>query len=149
MDYIKEAEKKLHYYRILHQSIEQMDREISRLVARAGPKNLSAMVLDESGIRGAGVDETVNLLFQIDQLQTSKEETARELADVDKLLDTISTENKRYGPLLRAWYIEQKSKEVIAEELGYSGFRSVYTLKNEAIRRFAVLLFGIKAWRAV
>lgn len=149
MDYIKEAEKKLHYYRTLHQSIEQMDRDISRLVARAGPKTLSAMVLDQSGVRGAGVDETVNILYQIGELQDSRAETVGELAEVDKLLDTISAEDKRYGPVLRAWYIERKTKETIAEELGYSGFRSVYTLKNEAIRRFAVLLFGIKAWRAV
>ena len=149
MDYVKEAENKLRYYRTLHRSIEQMDRDISRLVARAGPKNLSAMVLAQSGIRGAGVDETVNILYQIGELQNSRAETVRELAEVDELLDTISGEDKRYGPVLRSWYIERKSKETIAEELGYSGFRSVYTLKNEAIRRFAVLLFGIKAWRAV
>lgn len=149
MDYIKEAEKKLHYYHILRQSIEQMDRDISRLVALAGPKHLSAMSLDQSGIRGSGMDETVNLLFQIDQLQNSKEETLQELAEMDALLDNISVEDKWYGPVLRSWYIERKSKETIAEEFGYSGFTSVYTLKNEAIRRFAVLLFGIKAWRAV
>lgn len=151
MDYVKEAEKKLHYYRTLYQSLEQMDRQIARLVERAGPKTLSAMVLDESGIRGAGVDETVNILYQIGVLQDSKADTLKELEQVDNLLGMISAEKgcERYGPTLRAWYIEKKSKETIAHELGYSGFQSVYPIKNEAIKKFAVLLFGIRAFRAV
>lgn len=151
MNYVSEAEKFLSHYHILQASIDQMDRQIARLVARAGPKQLSAQLLDESGIRSGNVDETVNILFQIQTLQESKEETRRELAEAERLLTMISEEPscEKYGPVLRMWYIEKKTKETIAEEMNYATFKSVYEIRNKAIRKFAVLLFGIKAWKAV
>ncbi|OPY59159.1 MAG: hypothetical protein A4E55_00376 [Pelotomaculum sp. PtaU1.Bin035] len=150
MNYVKEAESKLYYYHTLQQSIEEADRQIARLVARAGPKNLSAMVLDGSGVRGGAVDETVNILFEIQELQDSREKTRVALAEIDELLKKVSQEPgcEKYGPILRKWYIEKKTKETIAEEMEYS-VPTIYSLRNAAIRKFAVLLFGIKAWKAV
>jgi hypothetical protein len=47
------------------------------------------------------------------------------------------------------WYVEKKAKEDIAEKLGYSHKQSVYEIKNKAIRKFAISLFGIVALQAM
>ena len=47
--------------------------------------------------------------------------------------------------LLRAWYIEHKSKEEIAERINYSSSSTIYDLRNKAVAAFAVLYFGAGA----
>ncbi|MBP2658727.1 MAG: hypothetical protein H6Q69_1759 [Firmicutes bacterium] len=51
--------------------------------------------------------------------------------------------------LLYMWYVEKKVKEEIAEQLGYSHKQSVYEIRNKAIIKFAVALFGIVALEAI
>ena len=47
------------------------------------------------------------------------------------------------------WYVEKKAKEDIAEKVGYSHRQSVYEIRNKAIRKFAVALFGIVVLEAI
>lgn len=153
MNYIKEAEKHLRYYKDLDRSIVNMDRQIGRLVSKAGPKSLTAIVLDDVKVQSSAHDETINIIYEIQLLTANKAKTQEELDKIDRILDEISQEHgcELYGKVLRKWYIEQKSKEVILEELHYSenSRRSVYNIKNEAIRKFAVTLFGIEALKAI
>ena len=142
LNYIKEAEKHLRYYKDLDRSIVNMDRQIGRLVSKAGPKSLTAIVLDDVKVQSSAHDETINIIYEIQLLTANKAKTQEELDKIDRILDEISQEHgcELYGKVLRKWYIEQKSKEVILEELHYSenSRRSVYNIKNEAIRKFAV-----------
>jgi transposase len=45
--------------------------------------------------------------------------------------------------------IDKLPKEDIAEMIGYSSKRSVYDIREKAIRKFAVMMFGIKALQAL
>lgn len=145
MNYIGEAEIVLWHYRDLYRSIERLDKEIARLIRQAGPKDIKAMVTDEQFGSGRH-DETINILFQIQQLSESRAKTEQELKKIDKILDDISSKagNENYGAILKAWYIKALPKYEIAGELGYTE-RHLYRIKGKAIRKFAINLFGIDA----
>lgn len=150
MNYIKEAENYLWYYHDLYRSIENLDRQISRLIAKAGPK-MSVIKFDETGVKTGHYDDAFNILFEIQKLTEAKQKTLTALNDVEEILEEISVEPgcELYGQVLRKWYIEKVPKDDIAEQLGYSSRRSVYEIKNRAIRKFAVRLFGLEALQVV
>jgi len=151
MNYIREAENVLKHYKDLYQSIENMDRQIGRLVSNAGPSGGRAIKLDESGIRSGKFDATINLLYEIQTLTDNKFKTQTELDEINVILDEISAEPgcEQHKAVLWKWYIERVPKEDIAEQIGYGSKQSVYNIRNLAIRKFAIRLFGIDALRAV
>lgn len=148
MNYIREAENYLYYYHDLHKSLQQIESQISRLIAKAGPKDISAVCYEQVKANPSPhQDETINVLFQLQKLIENRERTKQELEKIDRILDEISQDPgcELYGEILRKWYIERVPKEDIAEELGYSSRQSIYDLRAKAIRKFAVRLFGIGA----
>ena len=151
MNYIREAENRLRYYRDLQGSIDEMHRRIGRLVGKAGPSSLTAINLDETGIKSGHYDETINIIHEIQTLQKSIERTKDEIDEIHQILNEISQEPKceLYGMVLRKWYIEHVPKERIAHDLQYSSIQTVYSIKNKAIRKFAVRLFGIDSLNVV
>lgn len=150
MNYIKEAENRLTYYHDLQKSIDEMTRQIARLVAKASPKQLKAAALDDTGVRSGRHDTTMNIIFEIQRLQESLRDTKKGFIEIDAILDEISQGEgcENYGNLLRMWYIQRISKEVIAEQFNCS-IRKVYYDKDAAIRKFAVRIFGMAALKIV
>lgn len=150
MNYIKEAENRLTYYRELQRSVDEMTRRIARLVAKAGPEQLRAAVLDDVGVSSGRHDTTLNIILEIQKLQESLLETKKGLFEIDAILDEISHGEgcENYGKLLRMWYMQRASKEIIAEQLCCS-IRKVYYDKDAAIRKFAVRIFGMAALKIV
>lgn len=151
MNYIREAETVLWHYNDLYKSLTNLDRQISKLVRRSGPSELNAISIEPTGVHGSRNDNTYNLLFELKTLTESREQTVKELSVVNELLDNISAEQncELYGQVLRKWYIEKIPKDDIAHEIGYATKRSVYDIKNKAIKKFAVQLFGIEAMKAI
>jgi hypothetical protein len=155
LNYIKEAENVLWYYNDLYRSIENMNREIAKIVSRQGPSDLNAMQLDATGIHGSGDadDNTYNLLYKLKTFSEEREKTIAELGKIDQLLNDISQESgcKYYGAVLRKWYIEKVPKEEIAKSIGYSvtSRTSIYDLKSRAIKKFAVNYHGIEAVKSI
>lgn len=145
MNYLREARNHLQYYGDLQNSIENMDREISRLVRKAGPKDITAITYDSDKVQSGGHDEALDALFKIQALSNSREETKEKLKEIEELLDKLEEEYQFYGKVLRKWYLERMAKEDIAQEIGYSSRTSIYSLEGKAIRVFAVRLFGIEA----
>lgn len=150
MNYIHEAEKRLWHYRDLEHSIGQMNRDIARIVNRSSPSELNAVAMDITGIRGSKVDEAYNVLYELQILRNSIERTTQEIAVIDEILKEISREKDchLYGKVLYLWYVKRMEKDDIGKEIGYSR-RQLYRLKDEAIRKFAVRILGIKALDAI
>jgi len=151
MNYIKEAENVLWYYRDIYRSIENINRQIAKLIGQHGPSELSAIALDITGVRGSGQDETVNLVYQIQTLTDQREASKKELEDIDLILHDICQDKgcELYAALLKEWYVFKTPKEDIAKSIGYSSKQSVYDLKNKAIRKFAANYHGISAVKAM
>ncbi|NTW04546.1 MAG: hypothetical protein HGA27_00325 [Peptococcaceae bacterium] len=127
-----------------------MSRQIGRLIGSSCPKALKGATLDETGIRAGRHDETLNVLCELQMLIENKKKTEEGFAEINNILLDISQDDncEHYGKVLRMWYIERLSKEVIAEEL-FCGIRTVYYLRDAAIRKFAIRLFGIDALKVV
>jgi len=85
MNYIEEAENLLLYYNDLYRSVENLNREIARLVGYQAPSLLNAIQLEETGIRSSRVEDTYNLLFEIKALAESKAKTELELKQIDRI----------------------------------------------------------------
>lgn len=153
MNYIKEAENVLWYYNDLYRSVENMNREIAKIVSRQGPSALNAIQLDITGIHGSGDadDNTYNLLFKLKTLSENREKTMTELSKIQKALDDISQDEgcELYGRVLEEWYIHRTPKDEIAKIVGYSSRQSIYDIKNRAIRKFAVRHFGIEVLKII
>lgn len=153
MNYIKEAENILWYYNDLYRSIENMNREIAKLVSKQGPSALNAIQLEVTGIHGSGDadDNTYNLLFKLKTLSENRAKTIEELEKADKILDEISQESgcELYGQVLKEWYIKRTPKDEIAEQIGYSTRVSVYQIRDRAIKKFAVRHFGLDTLKVI
>ena len=152
MNYIKEAEDILRYYRDLDQSVGKMRNQISKLMDKHAPSPLNALALDPTGVHGgSGLDDAYNVLYKIKVLAESCEKTLYEMELVTKELDEIDKDPgcENFGIVLWEWYVLGKSKADIAEMLGYSSVQSVYGLKDRAIRKFAVRHFGLNAINVV
>ena len=72
--------------------------------------------------------------------------TRSTIAEIDRVLAQLDDAD---AELLRAWYIEHKSKEQIADELSYSSKTSIYDLRNKAVAAFAVLYYGAGALASI
>lgn len=151
MDCFSEVDKLLRHYNDLVQSLDHMDRRIPQLVARAGPHGISAQDIEDS-IKAAGSqDETINIIFELDELTRARADTREEIARIEAVFAEIEKDHDCmfYVPILRAWYIDMIPKESIAKTIGYSSRVSIYTIKARAIRKFAVKLYGIKALKGI
>ena len=151
MNCIREAENYLRYYRELHQSVKHADYMISKLVNQTAPDDMSAVSIDATGIRAGKPYNTLNQMYQLQMWQEMKERTLIEIEKVDNMLEVISQGPgcERYKDILFMWFVEKKSKEDMAEEIGYSHRQSVYELKDKAIKKFTVALFGIVALEVI
>lgn len=152
MNYIKEAEEILKYYRDLDRSVDHMGHEIAKLIGHNAPSRLSAISLDLTGVHGSGSedDNTYNVLYKIQLLSESREKTRREMELVNTILQEISQDPgcEEYKNFLIHWYVSRTPKEEIAEIFGYSR-RSIFNLRDQAIKKFAVRYFGIDAMKAI
>lgn len=151
VNYIKEAENYLKYYRHLQKSLDNTEREINYLKLRDMPRYIKASQMEETEIRSMmGKDDAWNDIYKIIMLTECWNDTSKAMQNIDDVLDMISGEKNcgHYSRLLKLWYIDKWDKYEISEELHLSR-RSVFYHKEEAIRSFAVALFGIKALKAV
>ena len=153
MDCIREAENYLRYYRELTKSIEHADRMIGQLTWQTAPKPMGAVSMDVTGVRASQSHDTLNQFFQLQRWQELRQLTLAEMAKVEDVLNTICQDPgcERYKDVLIMWYVEKQEKEDIARSIGYSetSRRIVYEMKTEAIRKFAVALFGVTALKAI
>lgn len=153
VNYVKEAEEILKYYRDLNRSVDHMSHEINRLIGHNAPSDLNAVAMDITGVHGSGSedDNTYNVLYKIQVLSENRDKTQGEMELVNWILHEISQDQgcEEYKNILMHWYVHRTPKEEIKEIFGYSSKQSVYNLRDHAIKKFAVRYFGIDAMKAI
>lgn len=153
MNCIREAENYLRYYRELNQSIEHANLMISKLKWQGTPKDAGAACTDITGIRASKPVNTLNQVYQLQKWQEMKDRTLEEIDKIEESLQGICQDPgcERYRDVLYMWYVEKLDKDEIAVAVGYSetSRKSIYEIKNKAIKKFAVALFGIEALEAI
>lgn len=143
MDIIKDAESYLEGYWDLKDSITTIAKEIELL----DEDIKSVKSLDYSGMpHGSGAahpdDRLVNLLYKKQVKESLLERTKAKVAFIDDILTKLSKDED--GKVLKAYYIDVLRKEELERVIG-SCERNIYRMKNKALRRFAIQLFGIVA----
>ena len=124
---------------------------ISRLKWQGLPREVSAVNIDVTGIHSSKPLNTLNQVYQLQKWQEIRERTIVEIEKIEESLSCICLDPgcERYRDVLYMWYVEKLDKEDIAERLGYSHRQSAYEIRNKAIKKFAVTLFGVIALEAI
>jgi hypothetical protein len=124
---------------------------ICRLKRQGAPKGISAVNMDIIGVRSSKPVNVLNQIYQLQKWQEIKDRMLVEVEKVEEALRGISQEQgcERYRDVLFMWYVEELDKEEIAERLRYSHRQLAYEIKNKAIKKFAIALFGVVALEAI
>lgn len=145
MDYVREAIDLLRSYRDLVFSKANLQDEIDKLDAEI--KGRAICYKDTPGGSSCDPDEIlINKIFRIDNAKVELKETLNEINRIDKVLEAFKIDHEESYKILVSWLIERKSINLTAEQLKISE-RHIYRLKNQAIRSFAIQLYGIKVPR--
>lgn len=144
----------MRYYSDLKRSVEHAGRMISKLTWQTAPGGVNAVSISPTGgCGGSHVINTFDQLYQLQKWREVRDNTNAELEKIDIVLDGICAEPgcELYARVLIMWYVDRATKEDIADELGYSrsSMHSIYDVKNRALKKFAVSLFGIDALKAI
>lgn len=144
-DYLKKAEMVLENYKLLRESLEHIDHRIRKLSKMGAPKEITA--IDISAVSGTGRMTTEAILNEIAEKQNEREATVQAIQDIEQALTVISERKdcRDYRKLLIMWYVDELDKEKIINILGYSSRQSIYSRRNKALDKFAVVFFGAKA----
>lgn len=146
MDYIKEAENYLRHYKELKSSIKHAEHEIAKLKWKSRPGEVSAVSNDITGVTADHPGNTLNEMYQLQKWQDVRDESNREIQHVENLLAGMEEKERK---VLEMWYVQRMDKYDIAAEFGYNSKQPVYNTRNIAIKKFAVILFGINALKAI
>lgn len=93
-----------------------------------------------------GINAHTSARLELAEINREIVATRSTIAEIDRVLAQLDDAD---AELLRAWYIEHKSKEQIADELSYSSKTSIYDLRNKAVAAFAVLYYGAGALASI
>lgn len=146
MDYIREAIEYLKSYKDTQMSIINLREEITKLDAEL--KGSAITYTDMPG--GGGIipadDIMLNKIYRKSQAEKQLKESAATIRRIDRILkDLNSDNNEKHGDMLRKSFIARLSNKDIdelADEFGYSR-RQFYRVREKALKRFAIQLFGI------
>lgn len=144
MDYKKDAEDQLRYYKYLKGAVDNLKTEISNI----NTELTCIKNIDYSGMpHGSGSalpdDNIVNKLYRKQRAIEELKITLRAIKRIEVILDKIQELNESEGKILKVFYIEGLRGEALEDAMGCSE-RNCYRIKYEAIKKLAIELYGIK-----
>jgi hypothetical protein len=148
MNYMKEAVEYLRNYENLITSIANLRDEILGLkVDLKSVKELSYSDMPHGSRDAALADDViVNKMFQLKKAEEDYKETSRTLKRMDKTMERFKDSNEVYYNILSGYFIDQYTEEQLMKDFNYSD-RHLRRIKQNALRAFAIQLFGISAMK--
>lgn len=144
MDYKREAIEYLKNYDRLKTALDNLKDEILEL--KVDIKSIKAVPYSDMP-KGSGSpapdDELVNKMFRLARAESEYKVTFKTVARIDKVLSNFEANNKTYYKVLKGYFVDQYTEEQLMKDFNYSD-RHLRRLKQEAIRSFAIEVFGIK-----
>ena len=142
INYFKSAERVLAERGNLERAIPNLERRLERAISANAPNELSTIDYSRPYVSASATSDALSACLEVAELTREINSTREIIQEIDRVLEQLSSDDSL---LLRAWYLERKSKEDIAEELDYSSVTTVYDLRNKAVAAFAILYFGAGA----
>lgn len=148
MNYIKEAIDYLRNYENLSRSTANLKDEIISLkLELKSVKEISYSDMPHGGADPAMSDDAiVNKMFRLKKAEDDYKETSRTLKRMDKTMERFKESNELYYKVLNGYFIDQLTEEQLMKDFNYSD-RHLRRIKQNALRTFAIQLFGINAMR--
>ncbi|NRT88118.1 hypothetical protein [Clostridium beijerinckii] len=144
MDYKREAIEYLKNYDKLKSALDNLKDEILEL--KVDIKSIKAIPYSDMP-KGSGCinadDELVNKMFRLSRAESEYKSTLKTVNRIDKVLNNFENNNKAYHKVLKGYFIDQYTEEQLMKDFNYSD-RHIRRLKQEALRAFAIEVFGIK-----
>jgi len=112
---------------------------------KSAPKSYGGTSFDKPYTDSHSVNDTLNELCGIAELSREMEETKKEVALFEAVLDELETVEKTVVTLM---YHEGMTAEKVAEQIYVESEKTVYNIRNRAIAHFAMLYYGVDAKRA-
>lgn len=143
INYFKAAERTLSERGNLERALDNLSRRREAASTRGAARGGIGASDYASGGRA---NNNLADLLEVAELDREIETTRNTIQEIDRVLAQLDPAN---ADLLRAWYIERRSKEEIAAALHYSSSSTLYELRNKAVAAFAILYFGAGALASV
>ncbi len=141
MNYIEETKTLLESVPHLEQAIQNISHRLERALMKGRPNEVGSIDFSKTFSDSKVLDDTLDDLLEVSRLRNELMATKWKLQDIYDILDQLESEEKL---ILELWYIKRLPKEKIAEAVHYSpsSFKSIYSLRNQALFNFAMLYFG-------
>lgn len=142
INYFKAAERTLANRGNLERALKNLEHRKEQVIRRAAPSGIRATDYSRPYVSGGGANDALTDCLELAEINREIAHTRETVAQIDRVLAQLDTAD---AALLRAWYIDNRTKEEIAEELNYSSTTTVYDLRNKAVSAFAILYYGAGA----
>ncbi len=146
INYFKSAEKVLSERGNLERALANLERRLERTLQKSRPGELSAIDYSQPYISASNVTDTLADCLEVAEIMRELTTTKETIQEIDRVLDQLPRDD---AYILRAWYIERKTKEEIAELLDYTSMTTIYDLRNKAVAAFAILYYGAGAFASI
>ena len=145
MDYKKEAVSDLRRYLAMKRGVENNRERMAALEAEARGVRLS---LDDGvkvlGGGGHAEDRLINILAERERLRLTNRAVRPLVRAMDRAMELLSDGERN---VLERFYVDRRPGylDVLCDELGYEE-RQIYNIKDEALRKFTLAMYGIEAF---
>lgn len=142
MDYIREAAEYLKNYDNLLVARRRLTEKITMLKENLSSiKAISYSDMPKGNSKGVSDDGLVNKIFELNESIKLFEENEQAIKATERSLEDLQEDFKK---IIWSWYVEEKTETQMLNELNVSR-ATFYRLKSQAIRIFAIQLFGVRA----
>jgi hypothetical protein len=154
MNYIAEAEIVLKDHKKLFDSLKNLEARRTRLIKKGVPRELQSNAYDKPAIQHFDYSEdTINQICEITEINADIKSTEEEMKIVEEILKQIKKENAKLEEFIRLRYLntDRISLKEVAIKIGYSedSNHTIYEIRKQALREFAILYFGTRAQRNI
>jgi len=143
MDALKEAVRELKLYNYRKASLKNITKHLAELEDRTTRLKSSGDFKEVVSFGGMNSgDQLINLLSEIEDLKHNYNWVNHLINRVDRGLELLSPEERL---VLEKFYIRRTRRylDELIEELFYER-TSIYRMKDEALRKFTIALYGIE-----
>ena len=150
MNYIKECEEILKSHRKLYFALQTLEKRKNKLIIKGIPAEISGIDYSKPSIQKFDYSEdAMKDIYELLDINAQINETKEEMNLVNNILEDIEKEKEELCRFLKLKYITDYKISLgeIAKVLGYSqeSTKTIYNLKNEALKEFAIRYFGARA----
>lgn len=144
MDYVREAVEYLKNYDNLDIARQNLKDEIMEL--QEDLKSVKEIGYSDMPT-GSGAefpdDNIINKMFRLNKAEKEYKSTLVTIKRINKVFEKFNKTNPTFAKILKAYFIDCLVEEEILKQFSYSE-RHLRRLKQQALRCFAIQIFGIK-----